>query len=88
MVAYAKHPNYSLLRHGIIPVFGMLANLACMGASISWSIHGLRHQDGAALLALGIAFAWAIYGALDISLSIGKTHGKTDCLAARPYSAA
>ena len=30
MVAYHKHPNFSFIRHLLIPVFGLLANLACM----------------------------------------------------------
>jgi hypothetical protein len=34
------------------------------------------------LLALGIAFAWAIYGALHF-LSIGKAHGKPTLLTDR-----
>jgi hypothetical protein len=35
------------------------------------------------LLALGIAFAWAIYGAFHF-LSIGKAHGKPTLLENRP----
>jgi APA family basic amino acid/polyamine antiporter len=30
MVAYHNHPNYNFLKHMAIPVFGLLANLACM----------------------------------------------------------
>ena len=30
MVAFHKHPKYSPLRHLFIPLFGLLANLACM----------------------------------------------------------
>ena len=30
MVAYHKHPKFSAIRHFLIPVFGLVANLACM----------------------------------------------------------
>ncbi len=30
IVAYQGHPNFSALKHLLIPVFGVLANLACM----------------------------------------------------------
>src|SRR5271167_1589214 len=30
IVAYQGHPNFSVLKHLLIPVFGVLANLACM----------------------------------------------------------
>jgi len=29
-VAYHKHPNFSIIRHLAIPIFGLVANLACM----------------------------------------------------------
>jgi amino acid transporter len=82
MVAYAKHPNYSLLRHGIIPVFGIVANLACMAFYLIGPFMGYGTKMEP-LLALGIAFAWAIYGALHF-LSIGKAHGKPTLLENRP----
>ena len=30
MVAFHNHPNFNFLKHLAIPVFGLLANLACM----------------------------------------------------------
>ena len=81
MVAYAKHPNYNVLRHGIIPVFGIVANLACMAFYLIGPFMGYGTKMEP-LLALGIAFAWAIYGAFHF-LSIGKTHGKSTLLTNR-----
>jgi len=31
MVAYHNHPNFKVVRHLLIPLFGLVANLACMG---------------------------------------------------------
>ena len=33
MVAYHRHPKFSPLRHLFIPVFGLVANLACMAST-------------------------------------------------------
>jgi amino acid transporter len=78
MVAYHKHANFSLIRHGIIPVFGLLANLACMAFYVigPWKGYGTKMEP---LLALGIAVVWAAYGALHF-VSIGKTHNKPTLL--------
>ena len=47
IVAYQGHPNFSAVKHLLIPVFGVLANLACMALLSHRAIHGVRHKDGA-----------------------------------------
>ena len=47
IVAYQGHPNFSFVKHLLIPIFGVLANLVCMALLPHRSVHGLRHQDGA-----------------------------------------
>ena len=47
MVAYHNHPKFSVLRHFLIPVFGVLANLACMVTYLVGPFLGIRHQGGA-----------------------------------------
>ena len=61
MVAYHKHPNFSFIRHLAIPIFGLVANLACMmfylvGPALGY---GTTREP---LLALGIAIVWGAYG--------------------------
>jgi len=82
MVAYAKHPKYNLLRHGIIPVFGIAANLACMAFYLIGPFMGYGTKMEP-LLALGIAVVWALYGALHF-VQIGKAHNKPTLLEQRP----
>ena len=48
MVAYHKHPKFNPLRHFLIPVFGLLANLACMVVLPGGPVPGHRHQGGTA----------------------------------------
>ena len=47
IVAYQGHPNFSVLKHCLIPIFGVLANLGLHGLLPDRAIHGIRHKDGA-----------------------------------------
>lgn len=81
MVAYAKHPNYSVVRHTLIPIFGVCANLACMAFYLIGPFMGYGTKMEP-LLAFGIACVWAIYGALHFR-QIGKAHDKPTLLRER-----
>jgi basic amino acid/polyamine antiporter, APA family len=63
IVAYHKHPKFNAVKHLYIPVFGLLANLACMSAYIVLPFTGIGTKMEP-LLALGIAAVWAIYGGI------------------------
>jgi hypothetical protein len=76
MVAYHKHPRFTILRHLAIPLFGLFANLACMafyliGPSLGY---GTKLEP---LLALSVAIAWAAYGWLYFALSTKRTKRST-----------
>ncbi len=75
MVAYHKHAKYSLLKHTLIPVFGVVANLACMIAYLVLPFMGIGTKPEP-LLALGIAAVWAIYGGIYFVRS-SKRKGRT-----------
>jgi basic amino acid/polyamine antiporter, APA family len=75
MVAYHKHPNYNFIRHMAIPMFGLLANLACMvfylvGPALGY---GTTREP---LLALGIAIVWGLYGGIFFFRGSKKTGRK------------
>jgi APA family basic amino acid/polyamine antiporter len=61
MVAYRGHPNYKVGRHLLIPLFGVVANLACMLFYIVGPFMGYGTVKEP-LLAIGVAAVWAIYG--------------------------
>jgi amino acid transporter len=63
MVAYHNHPNFRVLRHFLIPAFGLLANLACMAFYLIGPFMGYGTKMEP-LLALGVALVWAIYGGI------------------------
>jgi basic amino acid/polyamine antiporter, APA family len=75
MVAYHKRPDHNLLLHTLIPGFGLLANLTCMGVYLAGPIFGLGTKMEP-LTALGISGVWGLYGAYYFIKS-SKKKGKT-----------
>jgi basic amino acid/polyamine antiporter, APA family len=75
MVAYTGRSDFSFLRHRLIPILGLLANLGCMAAYVVFPFTGIGTKTEP-LTALGIAAIWAIYGAVHF-MQVGKTHGKS-----------
>jgi amino acid transporter len=81
LVAYHKHPKFSPVRHLIIPVFGLIANLACMTFYLVGPFMGYGTKMEP-LLALGIALVWAVYGGIYFVRG-SKVTGRTTLVAAR-----
>jgi APA family basic amino acid/polyamine antiporter len=81
MVAYHNHPNFSVLRHFLIPLFGVLANLGCMAFYLIGPFMGYGTAKEP-LLALGIAVVWAIYGGIYF-LRASKAAGRTTLVTSR-----
>jgi basic amino acid/polyamine antiporter, APA family len=81
MVAYHKHPNFSLLKHWLIPAFGVVANLVCMSFYLIGPFmgYGTKMEPYGAL---GIAAIWAIYGAIYFTMA-SKKKGKTTLVTSR-----
>jgi len=63
IVAYREHHMFHGLKHMIIPIFGALANFACMAFYIIGPIEGLGSVKEP-LMAVGIAVLWGAYGAI------------------------
>jgi amino acid transporter len=81
MVAFHRHPKFSVLKHVIVPAFGLVANLACMGFYIVGPFMGYGTKVEP-LLALGVAAVWAIYGGIYFMRS-SKSLGRTTLVATR-----
>jgi amino acid transporter len=81
IVAYQGHPNFSVLKHLLIPVFGLLANLACMVFYIIGPFMGYGTKMEP-LLALAIAAVWGIYGAIYF-LRSSKAMGRSTLVVSR-----
>ncbi|HZQ17542.1 MAG TPA: APC family permease [Terriglobales bacterium] len=75
LVCFHKHPNFKFFQHLVIPVFGLLANLACMAFYLIGPFMGYGTKLEP-LIALGVALVWGIYGGVYF-LRTSKATGRT-----------
>ena len=81
IVAFHKRPDYSPIKHLLIPGFGLLANLTCMAFYLIGPVFNLGTLKEP-LLALGISAVWGIYGAIYFIRS-SKKKGKSILLTSK-----
>jgi len=81
IVAFNKRPDFSLMRHLLIPAFGLIANVVCMAFYLIGPFMGYGTSKEP-LLALGISAIWGIYGAIYF-LRTSKMKGKAVLLESR-----
>jgi basic amino acid/polyamine antiporter, APA family len=81
IVCYHNHPKFKFVRHLLIPIFGLVANLACMAFYVIGPFMGYGTKMEP-LLALGVAAVWAIYGGIYFVQS-GKRTGRTTMVESR-----
>jgi hypothetical protein len=83
MVAFKEHHMFNGVKHFIIPIFGLVANLACMLFYLigPFSVAGMSWHEP--YIALGVVALWGIYG-LFYFLSGSKAKGKPIILTAKP----
>jgi len=75
IVAFHRHPKFNPIKHLIIPVLGLLANVACMAFYLIGPFMGYGTKMEP-LLALGIAAVWGIYGGIYF-IRASKKMGRT-----------
>lgn len=85
MVAFKEHHTFNGFKHVVIPVLGLLANLAIMLFYIvgPFTVAGMSWKEP--FIALGICAVWGIYGALYF-LKVSKAKGKEVILTNKPVS--
>jgi len=86
IVAFREHQSFHGFKHVVIPVFGLLANLACMLFYLigPFTVSGMSWKEP--YIALGIAAVWGIYGLVYFRAS-SKKRGKEILLSQRPAAA-
>ena len=64
IVAFREHDSFHGFKHVVIPVFGLVANLACMLFYLvgPFLVSGMSWKEP--YIALGVAAAWGIYGVI------------------------
>ncbi|SRR5579883_1241697 len=83
IVAYAERHDFRGFRHGVIPVFGALANLACLAFYVIGPFEGLGSVKEP-LLALVIAVIWGAYGWAYFAVTSRKRGRQTLLESSRP----
>lgn len=83
IVAFVEHHSFNTFKHVVIPVFGLLANLACMLFYLigPFSVAGMSWKEP--YVALGIAAVWGIWGAIYF-IRRSKATGKSALLKTAP----
>jgi basic amino acid/polyamine antiporter, APA family len=85
IVCFHGHKQFSFIKHLVIPVFGLLANLACMAFYLIGPFMGYGTKMEP-LLALGIAIVWGAYGGIYFVRS-SKAAGRTTLMTTRAGAA-
>lgn len=81
LIGFHNHPSFSPIKHLFVPIFGVLANLACMLFYIVGPFMGFGTKLEP-FTALGVALVWAIYGAIYF-MSSSKKKGRTTLIGVR-----
>jgi amino acid transporter len=68
IVAFASREDFSLLRHGIIPGLGLIANLVMLLIIFGVSFIGGGDTQTESFIALGFAGVWAVLSILYVAL--------------------
>jgi APA family basic amino acid/polyamine antiporter len=83
MVAFKEHQSFNGLKHMVIPILGLLANLAIMLFYLvgPFTVAGMSWKEP--YIALGVCALWGIYGAVYF-LRSSKAKGKEVLLSSKP----
>jgi amino acid transporter len=86
MVAFHQHHLFHGFKHVVVPAFGLVANLVCMGFYLvgPFTVTGMSVKEP--FIALGVCFVWGLYGAFYFVRSSQK-RGKS-MLSTRPTATA
>jgi len=82
IIAFREHHMFNGFKHFVVPVFGLLANLACMLFYLigPFTVSGMSWKEP--YIALGVAAIWGVYGLVYFNRS-SKAKGKEIFLSQR-----
>jgi APA family basic amino acid/polyamine antiporter len=87
IVAFREHHSFNGFKHMVVPVFGLIANLACMLFYLvgPFMVSGMSLKEP--YIALGICAVWGVYGAIYF-LRASKKSSKSVLLNQKPAATA
>ena len=80
IVAFREHHEFNGFKHMVVPVFGALANFACMAFYVIGPIEGLGSWKEP-IIAVVLSVVWGAYGAAYFARN-SKRRGRTATLTA------
>ncbi len=72
-IAFSHRREFSLLRHGAVPVLGLMANLAMLVANVYLYIIGNSDSQSEAYICFAISGAWAIVSGIYVIVKSRRT---------------
>ena len=83
IVAFREHHSFNTFKHVVVPVFGLLANLACMLFYLvgPFTVTGMSVKEP--YIALGFCLVWGLYGGYYFARA-SKRKGKEILLRSKP----
>ena len=69
MIAFAGRPDFSVLKHVLVPGLGLLANVAMLVAILYLYVIGNADSQHEAYICMAIAGAWAVVSGLYVAIS-------------------
>ena len=81
IVAFRERHDFHGFKHMVVPVFGMLANFACLAFYIIGPLEGLGSAKEP-LMAVAISIIWGVYGAIYFTRN-SRSRGKETLLMAK-----
>jgi basic amino acid/polyamine antiporter, APA family len=86
MVAFKEHQSFNGIKHVLVPVFGLLANLVIMLFYLigPFMVSGMSWKEP--YIALAVVGVWGVYGAIYF-LKSSKAKGKEVLLSSKPTAA-
>ncbi|HKV55516.1 MAG TPA: APC family permease [Candidatus Binataceae bacterium] len=82
IIAFREHHEFSGFKHMVVPIFGALANFACLAFYIIGPLEGLGSAKEP-LLAVGLSIIWGLYGGIYFVRS-SRRKGKDTVLITKP----
>ena len=82
MVAFREHHEFSGFKHMVVPIFGAIANFACLAFYIIGPLEGLGSAKEP-LLAVGFSVIWGVYGVVYFTRN-SRRKGRQTVLMERP----
>ncbi len=73
IVAFAKRAEFKLVRHGIVPALGLVANMAMLAAIVYLYIIGSDDAKNEAYICFAIAGFWALISLVYVAVSSKRT---------------